>query len=252
MKNHFFSHVVGMIIPLWILTSCGQNPLEVTGATSYMEVENNETYLNIEVDIEFTQFQPMDVTLPIYVPRGGVVGEFSLRQDLNGHHNLDVQLNFSQISGIQATVGSLPNGSALPLIGNIPVLTLPFGQGKGEIYLALGPDAKAFGIAVPIAILDSVGANVGTTSLFPIFNIPPITGSAGLFSSRNSGENGFGIFVNIPEEVLSPFRAEFAKRSFLKPRKLNLRDVMPSRRKMKKIKRELEKAARRESTFLVH
>ena len=80
-----------------------------------------------------------------------------------------ININVSAVSDLRYERASLPNGSAIPLIGSNEVIVLPVGD-KGEIYLSLVDGVYALGAAIPFKTLDSLGRSTGGISIFPIFN----------------------------------------------------------------------------------
>ena len=101
----------------------------------------------------------------------------------------------------------------------------------------------ALGVAIPFRTLDKVGAKIGTSSLFPMFNINEIVGSGGLFFSRDAGKNGFGLFADVTN-VLDPIMfLDIARKSDIKTLEYN--SIIPSSRTEDRIDSEMYKLHRK-------
>jgi hypothetical protein len=109
-------------------------------------------------------------------------------------------VNVSSLADIQATQATLPNGNAIPLIANNPTITIPLGAGA-KLYLTIGANAVALGVAVPIKTFDGIGSAVGAINLFPVFNIDKVVGAAGIFTGSQAGQNGFALIADVTQYV---------------------------------------------------
>jgi hypothetical protein len=141
------------------------------------------------------------VTLPILHPRGQTpIGSVELLPLLGGKNQIKISVNVSSLADIHAEQAKLPNGNAIPLIANNPTITIPLGAGA-QLYLTIGANAVALGVAVPIKQFDGIGSAVGGINLFPVFTIDKVVGAAGIFTSAQAGQNGFALIADVTQYV---------------------------------------------------
>jgi hypothetical protein len=154
-----------------------------------------------------------------------------------GKNRLHVEINLSAIAHIEARKARLPNSSLLPLIGESKTIEIPV-RDKLSIYVSFGEGMAALGVAIPFKTLDGLGRKVGTTNLFPVFNIKNVFGAAGIYTSKDAGKNGFGLFADLTQ-VIDPIM--FVDLGIADKLKLNYSSIVPSYKKEKKINKEMYK-----------
>ncbi len=192
---------IALIIISFTLVSCGGNGGYVQNVQVSSEVDNSEVLVSVSAELQIGNISLSNLTLPIIVPRTGrEIGLISMYRDIEGRNKFEVELNVSAIASVEAIVAQLPNGNVLPLIRENSVIVIPI-KDKANVYLAFSDGVAAIGATVGISGLDSLGRSVGETSIFPNFNAGQVLGSAGIYTSRTAGKNGFGLFVDISSVI---------------------------------------------------
>lgn len=199
------------------LVSCGkqnhQFMKDINVGTSYVD---NDVYISVDAQMDFGAMQLPAISLPVKNPKTGEdLGEIEMGVLAGGKNFMKLSFNLSALTPLQASQAQLPNGAALPLIYTNQVVEIPVGGSKADvrIYISFVEGAYALGVAVPIKSFDGIGASVGTSSLFPIFNIENVVGSAGLFTSNESGKSGFGVFVDLTNVLDDLLKGELKART---------------------------------------
>jgi hypothetical protein len=196
MKNSLFRLVTLVMLALFGV-ACGSRPQVITGIQVQSTTVNNDLMLAMRADIDLGNMSFPAASFPILHPRGQTpIGSVQLNPLLGGRNEMLIQLNLSAMSDIELQTSSLPNGNAIPLIGNHPVIEVKLGAGA-RLYLAVAKDVAAIGVAIPISTFDSIGQQVGGVNLFPAFNVDKVRGAAGLFTSRQAGQNGFALVADV-------------------------------------------------------
>lgn len=238
-----FFKTSSLMVILFSFVSCGARKPMVRDLNVSTDYVNGDVHLSLNAQLSIGNARLPSASFPVLHPRSRqAIGMVSLSTLAQGGNLLDLNLNLSTISTLSATNARLPNGSVLPLIGLNDTIVIPLGR-KVELYLSFGDGLAALGVSIPFKTLDSIGRRVGHNSLFPVFNIKEVFGAAGLFFSRNPGENGFGFFCDI-SNVLDPlmFLDITSKRDL---RSINYSSQMPVKRVEDQINRELLKIHRK-------
>lgn len=185
----------------FVVSACGKQPQVVTGIQVQSSTLNSDLMLSFKADLNLGNLSFPAVTLPILHPRGQTpIGSVDLVPVLGGVNQIKISMNVSAIADLQASAATLPNGNSVPLIASNPTITIPLGAGA-KLYITLAQNATAIGVAVPIKTFNGIGQAVGGVSLFPVFMVDKIQASAGLFTSRNAGQNGFAIVADVSAYV---------------------------------------------------
>jgi len=197
--------VVKLITLVWlslVISACGNGrPQVVTGIQVQSSTVNQDVILAVKADLNLGAMSFPAVTLPIFHPRGQMnVGSVDLIPVLGGKNQIKISVNVSALSDIQAISATLPNGNLVPLIAQNPTMTIPLGSGA-KLYLTIGANAVALGVAVPIKQFDALGSSVGAVNLFPVFAIDKVIGAAGIFTSSQAGQNGFALVADVTQYV---------------------------------------------------
>jgi hypothetical protein len=199
--NKSLSQLVTLVILSLFVTACGKNSQIVTGVQVQSSVVAQDINVAFKADLDLGNISFPAVTLPILHPKGlGQIGAVDLLPLLGGKNQIMVKLNLSKVTDLQAVSAVLPNGNLIPLIANNPTIVVPLGAGA-QLYITVSATVTAIGVAVPIKTFDSIGGSVGGLSLFPVFNIDKVVGSAGIFTSKNAGQNGFAIIADLSQYV---------------------------------------------------
>ena len=186
-----FLKIVTLVMLSLVMSACGKGkPQVVTGIQVQSSTVDQDVYLALKADLNLGAMSFPAVTLPIIHPRGQIqLGSVDLLPVLGGKNQIKISVNVSALADIQASQAFLPNGNAVPLIANNPTITIPLGAGA-QLYLTIGANAVALGVAVPIKQFDSIGSAVGAINLFPVFAIDKVVGAAGIFTGKQAGQNG--------------------------------------------------------------
>jgi hypothetical protein len=185
-----------------VVSACGNGkPQVVTGIQVQSSTVNQDVILGLKADLNLGNMTFPAVSLPILHPRGQTpIGSVDLAPVLGGANQIKISVNVSALADIQAIQASLPNGNAIPLIANNPTIVVPLGAGA-QLYLTIGANAVALGVAVPIKQFDGIGGAVGSINLFPVFAIDKVIGAAGIFTGSQAGQNGFALVADITQYV---------------------------------------------------
>lgn len=248
-----------LVLPLlFTLVSCGSQKPMVSDIQVVPQYVDNDVYVSISADLSLGNVTLPQVGFPIYMPKTfEEIGNLTMLTTVNGGNKLNIEINLSSIIYLEAREARLPNGSILPLIGTNKTIEIPI-QDKLILYVTFGDGVAAVGVAIPFSTLDGLGRSVGTTSLFPVFNIKNVFGAAGLYTSKEAGKNGFGLFADI-SNVMEPVMfldlgesisqsksmsqrfSEKTSASLSEKVNLNYSSIIPSSSKEKKINREMYK-----------
>ncbi len=239
---------------LFIFVSCGGGGKIVDNIKVNTSTVDQDLYLGFDATLNFAGMTLPSVTFPIFHPKGnGQIGELSMSPIAGGKNQLGLDINLSEITGLGSSNSTLPNGNVLPLIASNDAVVIGVGpNGKIKIYLSIVDGAQAIGVAIPISVFDAIGAKVGATSLFPVFNISGVIGSAGMYTSSQAGLNGFGLFIDV-HSIMNQIpnknsKALVSMRSTLSVEssaQIDYRSFKPSRSKEKKINRMLYDLSRK-------
>lgn len=232
-----------LLVLLVSFASCGSQKPMVDDILVSPYYENDDLHISLSANLSIGNVNLPQASFPIIHPKSGEeIGIVSMIS-LGGNQNLlDLAVNVSAISNLNSEVAKLPNGSILPLIGNNRSIVIPIGS-KVELYLSIGDGQVALGVSLPFKTLDKVGAKIGTSALFPMFNIKEVVGSAGLYFSREAGKNGFALFADVTN-VLDPVMfLDIARKDDIQ--NLNYSSIVPSSRTEDRIDSEMYKLHRK-------
>ena len=122
-----------------------------------------------------------------------------------GENEIYLALNLSKTAQINGSATpTLPNGSNLPLAGideNNTMVELEISQINSKIYLALDRDTTIVGFAIAIKEFDVMKDYIGGANIFLGFNIRDVLGMVGLFTGKDEGQSGLGIFVDLSSVI---------------------------------------------------
>lgn len=200
MRTSFLKLITLVMLSL-IVSSCGKTPQVVTGIQVQSSTVNSDIMLALKADLDLGAMSFPSVTLPILHPRNQTnIGSVELVPVLGGKNQIKISVNVSSLSDIQAVRATLPNGNSIPLIAANPTITIALGAGA-KLYLTVGANAVALGVAVPIKSFDGIGSAVGAINLFPVFTLDRVIGSAGIFTGSQAGQNGFALIADVTQYV---------------------------------------------------
>lgn len=201
---NIFMRICVLVVLTATLVSCGKSSTQfMKDIKVQTSTQNDDVYLSLEAKLNFGNMQVPQVSFPINNPKTGQnLGALDMGPLAGGQNYLKISANLSELTPLQASGGELPNGNSLPLIASNQVVGINIGGSANiKLYVSFVDGAYAIGVAVPIKAFDGIGGSVGATSIFPIFNIGGVVGSAGLFTSPNKGQNGFGVFVDLTSVI---------------------------------------------------
>lgn len=189
-------------ILLSLLTSCGQNGgVKVTQLKVNEKIVQDQVWIDtlIQLDLGNITLPSLIGTIPIRLPKQGLVGELELGSDF-----VRASINLSQVLKLNPVDSLLPNGQKLPLISDNKVILIPVKVSANQsinLYLSLANGAKALGVTIPIADLDSLGKNTikDPTSFFPAVLVGNVKVYPGIYTSPSVGKNGLGLFVDLKD-----------------------------------------------------
>lgn len=189
------------LVMLTLFASCGKQPQVLTGVKVETQHINNEIWLSFAADLNLGAMTFPAVTLPVLHPRTfSQIGSVELAPALGGKNFIKLAANISALSDIRSTVGKLPNGNAIPLIANNPTVVVKLPAGA-QLYITLSEKVTAIGVAVPIKQFDQLGQNVPGLNFFPVIAIDKVIATAGLFTSKNAGQNGIALVADVSQYV---------------------------------------------------
>lgn len=194
---------------LVLLVSCGGGGGYMKGVKVTTSDVAGDTYLSVEAQLNMQNLLLAEVSVPVY-RRGVQIGTVSLGPDLVYGNKVGVELNMSALTGIMPGVHRLPNGLAIPLLGSNSSIAIDAGKGI-QIYLVKAEDVLGLAVSINIKEFDGMGRSVGTTGIFPMFNVDQVVGAAGIYTSQMAGKNGIALAFNLsnflPQEEASVLRA---------------------------------------------
>jgi hypothetical protein len=263
MKLHSIVRFSVILTLLISIASCGKNrPKTIKDIKVNSYYENSDVFISVDAKLNFGAMQLPQISLPIINPKGGGnLGHIEMGLVAGGDNYLKLAFNLSSVTPLQAVGAKLPNGGTLPLIAHNKVVEINIGRSKSiKLYISFVDGAYALGVAVPIKSFDGIGSTVGTTSVFPIFNINQVIGAVGVFTSSQSGKNGFGLFTDLTNVIDDLMKRDIRsdvngnKRSVSRRSRkglLNYSSQATSSRKQKRIDKGLYKLHRKRSHLII-
>lgn len=182
--------------------SCGNAPSNVLSGVKVETKEiNNDLWMSFAADLNLGAMQFASISVPVLHPRGQTpVGQLELISGFSGQNQLKISINVSELSDVQTTTATLPNGNMIPMIANNQVIAVNIGNGA-KVYLALSEKVTAIGVAVPISAFDSIGRSLPGLNFFPVVNTGDVVGTAGIFTGMNPGQNGIAVVADVSKIV---------------------------------------------------
>lgn len=179
---------------MFSLASCGNNTTKIVSDVSVETADGDNAKLvvtDFKLDIGSAELPFLNLPLP------EDYGVLRMYRD-NGENRVAVDLNLTEILKAPATVGSLPNGTVLPVDTNgAGVIQIDIAGINGSVYVAHKDEMTLVGFAFAIKQLDGLGESAGTVGIFPTFDIGEIKLTAGLFTGESTQETGIAAFANI-------------------------------------------------------
>lgn len=214
--------------------------------------ENDDVFIKLETQYNMGNVALPFVELPIIIPNGNRnIGTLMMGPSLGGSNSINFTLNLSEVAQISSSRAKLPNGSSLPLIGDTELVEIGVGpEKKIKIYIAISDTVVAFGAAIPIKNFDAMGSQVGTTNVFPVFNVSNVFGAAGIYTSSTAGKNGIGIFTDLSRVINLSMLNDLKATSSLT--NVNTNSSMPSNSKLNKIKSEAYELHRKKAKLKLY
>ena len=182
--------------------SCGNAPSNVlSGIKVETRTEQSDIWLSFAADINLGSMSFASISVPVLHPRGQTpIGQLELGSALGGVNQIKISLNVSELSDVQTTTATLPNGNMIPLLASNELIAVDIGKGA-KIYLVLSEGVTALGVAVPISAFDNIGRSLPGLNLFPIVRVGDVIGTAGIFTGASSGQNGIAVVADLSSVV---------------------------------------------------
>lgn len=181
--------------------SCGKQAPMVKDLSVGSNYVGDDLYLNLDASLSIGNVNLPNVSIPVICPKTlEQVGLLQMQGGSNSQNLLKLKLNVSAISDLDSGQSTLPNGVTLPLIAQNKVIEIPIAN-KVKVYVSIGESVVALGVAVPFKTFDRIGQSVGQSAIFPMFYLNQVIGSAGIYTSRVEGENGFAIFADVSNAI---------------------------------------------------
>ncbi|MDA8793475.1 hypothetical protein N9N67_09520 [Bacteriovoracaceae bacterium] len=236
-----------IIFSSFLLVSCGNRMKYVTDVKVTPDFDQGDVWINSSAKLNIGNITLPNLTLPILVPGlNRNVGEVEIVSN-SDHDLLKINVNLSEIINLNTSESTLPNGKSLPLIGENEVIQLNLGRKKNAyLYLTMNDNQLVLGTAIAIGGMDFLGNTVGTAALFPAFNIKNVIGAAGIFTSKDKGESGLGIFFDLSDIVPSVI---FEQKHTQALQVIEYKEVMPSSSKEQKLNRAIYRMHRKKAVI---
>lgn len=196
-----FSLLVTLVTLSLFVVSCGSGaPQVLTGIKVETNTVNEDVMVSISAEMNLGAMSFPSASIPILHPQGQTpIGMIELLPVLGGKNLMKISVNVSELSGLNTGSVMLPNGNLVPLIANNPSVSVRL-PGGAQLYLTLGANVTAIGVALPIAPFDAIGANLPGLNFFPVVNIGEVVAAAGIFTGR-PGQNGIALIADISKIV---------------------------------------------------
>lgn len=200
--TNIFTRLITLVMISLFVVSCGNAPSNVlTGVKVESTTVNNDVWMSFSANLNLGAMSFASISVPVLHPRGQTpIGQLDLVSGLGGVNQLKISVNVSEITDVRATQSVLPNGNPIPLISNNPTIVINIGNGA-KLYLTISENVTAIGVAVPITAFDSIGQSLPGLNFFPIINTGDVIGTAGIFTGRNSGQNGIAVVADVSRIV---------------------------------------------------
>jgi len=202
MKNSVIRFVTLVMLSLFAISCGGGAPSNVlTGVKVSTQTINQDIWMSFDADLNLGAMQFASLSVPVLHPRGQTqIGQLELTSILGGSNRLRISVNVSELSDIEASSVTLPNGNMVPLIANNQVIAVDIGKGA-KVYLALSESVTAIGVAVPISEFDTIGRTLPGLNFFPIVSTGEVIGTAGIFTGMNPGQSGIAVVADVSKVV---------------------------------------------------
>lgn len=201
MRN-FLVKAVTLVMLTVFSVSCGQSGGGVlSGVNVSTSTQNNEVVLSLSANLNLGAMSFAAITLPIINPNGqNVIGSVELVPGLGGQNLIKINVNMSSLINVQTAQAVLPNGNAIPLIANNQTIAVNLGKGA-RLYLTIGANVTAIGVAVPISAFDAIGSKLPGLNFFPVVAFDKVIATAGIFTGAQAGQNGIALVADVSQIV---------------------------------------------------
>lgn len=200
MKKSFTLLVTLVTLSLFAISCGGNAPQVLTDIKVTTTNVNEDVMVAISAEMNLGSMTFPSASIPILHPQGQTpIGMVELVPVLGGKNLLKISVNVSELSGLNTGNVQLPNGNLVPLIANNPSVSVRL-PGGAQLYLTLGANVTAIGVALPIAPFDAIGQRLPGLNFFPVVNIGEVVAAAGIFTGR-PGQNGIAVIADISKIV---------------------------------------------------
>ena len=198
-----------LLLSLVVFHACGKNSQNqiVKDIVLQSSIRDEDIWVSLSASFMVGNLSFTAITMPIRNPKNPDVtyGEISFLPTLTpGFNEIKLSLNLSDVAKIQGGASpTIPNGTPIPIggIGQVPVIEILIPGTNVKIYFALDQKTVLLGVAAAIKEFDVLSGYIGGANIFLGFNIQGVLGSAGLFTSRESGKSGIGLFVDLSSVI---------------------------------------------------
>ncbi|MCB0370435.1 MAG: hypothetical protein KDD45_13675 [Bdellovibrionales bacterium] len=187
------------------LSACGNSSVVQQVTVTTHQDNNQDMWVSLNSQLNMGSLIFPALTIPIINPKypSEILGTVNLQRTLDGKNVLAVDANISQISSNQFSSDNLlPNGNAIPVAGLSGVVAVNFNS-RSKVYLGGDSNSLMFGVALAIPLFDNIGQYLpGVNMFFALPTNSQVTGLGGVFTGT-SGQNGIGLFVQVPNTISS-------------------------------------------------
>lgn len=192
------------------LSACNLNQnIAIRGLDLSSSDSNGATYVNLEAIISLGNLKLPNTNSPIN--NGSEIGNVSIENLADGTSRVAVTVNYDEAMKMDPTLGkTLPNNRDIPafLANDTSMIGIPVLQ-NSRVYVGGNPKGKLYaGIALNVPAFDHILSQMPLAlNLFLSFPFSSeIFGVAGIYSSKQVGQNGLAIFARYtaPATISSP------------------------------------------------
>lgn len=247
-KHHTISvtSILFLIFISMLATGCGKSGYKpITNVAVSTSTLNQDVYVNLKAEFNLGNVSLPAVTLPVVNPKDPqeIFGSLSINPTFNGTSEVNLKVNFTEVTHLQGGKASLPNGAALPVGGlsQVEIVELSIPNTLAKVYIGLDQKIAIAGFALSIKELDQLGSTIGGVSLMPSFAFGKIKGVGGIYTGNQPGTTGLALIVDLSSVLNQEQIFNLSKGSFANLKTLAPTSVTPSSSQKSKLETYLFK-----------